>query len=165
MNVPLNEKVYINNGIWGRMFAADLDKKDSDHMVETGNTGTSEKYVWKIYTDGAHYYIQNIQYGFMFAADRDKKDDDHIVECDPDVKTLNQAKEKGQDDIKWKWEIHELEQPSLGIFTIENCKYDGMFAADLDLKDDDHIVECRPYTQGTSDKWRWNFIAVDESLV
>lgn len=158
-NIITNKWVYINNLAYGQLFAATTDKKDDDHIVETGAGGhTENKYWWMIYEQDGSYYLENKVQGFMFAAAGDKKDDDHIVECRPSVNTLSEAVAAGANSTKWQWHISSSDKGLL----IVNKGYGQMFAAAGDKIDNDHIVEARPGTEGiTEDKFVWNLEVID----
>lgn len=138
-----DEWVYFYNIAHNQMFAAGSDKKDDDHIVETGAGGrTSEKYHWKIHEHNGNYFIENRYRGFMFAAVGDKEGLDHLVECRPSITTLERAIEVNEKSNKWSWNITATDK---GLRIINNL-YGQMFAADTDKSGDDHFVETRPGT-------------------
>ena len=150
MSIKVNQWVYLDNSTWGRMYAADRDKKGDDHIVETNPLGGSgDKYQWRIHQSGNDFFIENKLYGFMYAANDDKKDNDHLIECDPAVKTLSQA--VGRKDPKFVWDI----RPEGAGHGIVNRRHGKMFAADADKIDNDHHVEASPGRTDTGGKWSW----------
>ncbi|AQR64020.1 hypothetical protein BXU06_02300 [Aquaspirillum sp. LM1] len=161
MEIKLNQWIYLENFNHGRLFAADADKIDNDHLVETDPTGkTGDKYQWMIHQVGSDYFIQNRSHGFMFSADGDKKGSDHLVECDPKVITLAQAISKGKDSSKWKWTLSASPTELL----ITNQRYGQMFAADEDKKGNDHLVETRPNGRDSGGKWAWAITEINPHI-
>ncbi|MDW5418744.1 hypothetical protein R6242_19430 [Iodobacter sp. CM08] len=159
--LPLDTWLFLDNNLYGRLFAADSDKKDNDHMVETSaNPDGSDKYQWKIYQRAGNYFLLNKKYGFLFAADTDKYDNDHVVECAPDKTDLAQVPESK----KWQWQITPL-QHGLG-WLIGNGAYGQMFSANGDKKGDDHVVEASPSSPSLNQsaaKWVWQIVPVESS--
>jgi len=147
----------IANCCYNYMFAADTDKKGSDHLVETRPSscakpnGSDAKFLWEISDAGnGSYHIRNGQYGYIFAADKDKSDNDHLVEARPDATSSDLSQDK------FKWRISKAGN----YYAIENVKYGATFAADSDSKDGDHIVEASPEDSASDKgqvKFKWMF--------
>ncbi|NJO18358.1 MAG: phosphatidylinositol-specific phospholipase C [Thioploca sp.] len=89
----------------------------------------------------------------MFAASKDMMGKDHIVECNPSITTVNEAIKTN--NPKYLWVIRQAGNQ----YILENKKYGRMFSAAEDKKDNDHIVETRPGSGDTTDKWLWNMQA------
>lgn len=153
-----NEWVYIYNYANNQMFAASSDKKDDDHLVETGSGGrTDDKYQWMIHEYQGDYFIQNRVRGFMFAASGDKKGSDHLVECRPTIASLKSAVHANEESNKWSWRMAETD---LGLLFINN-QHGQMFAANSDKIGDDHLVETNPDSvseSGSKYLWRLELI-------
>ena len=95
---------HIKNGKYGYIFAADGDKKGSDHMVEARPGASSsdlaqDKFKWRIIREGNFYAITNVKHGATFAADTDISDGDHLVEARSSASTSERA------SAKFKWMI------------------------------------------------------------
>lgn len=145
----------IANCRYNYLFAADGDKKDNDHVVETrpsscATAATAEsKFLWEISDAGnGYYHVKNDKYGYIFAADGDKKGSDHMVEARPGASSSDLA----QDKFKWRI-VREG-----NFYAIANVKHGDTFAADGDTSDGDHLVEARPSTSASdkaSAKFKW----------
>ncbi len=129
---------YIQNLRYGYIFAADGDKDEDDHIVESRPSDDDinyEKFKFRITKHaGGYYSIVNLKYGTMFAASSTKDENDHYVE----------AGNVG-DIAKSQWRIGYIneEDPMIGMY-IQNVKFNYMFAASSTKKGSDHVVETAP---------------------
>jgi 1-phosphatidylinositol phosphodiesterase len=130
----------IANCRYNYLFAADKDKKDSDHVVETRPSSCTtlasaeDKFKWELIDAGnGCYRIKNVKYGYIFAADKDTIDGDHMVEARPG------ASNSDLEQDKFKWRIVR----EGNLYAISNVKHGAIFAAVNDTSDGDHLVEAR----------------------